>query len=184
MTGSATYIKTQISPTGAQQRLYKVEPPMTDEEGGEHAYVIVSAVYAFLVGPETYIFPATPDGDVTSFGELSGSLRGTLEHEEALAAAGYTVASPPPAPPLVSPNGFASAAAEEQTRISYVVMDPDYPTPLRYCGNHPELAHLIVEQDSPRRGVQLWVERWTYKVGTMATGWKWLPVSTERVEPA
>ncbi len=66
--------------------LYKCAPPL---EG--HEYVVVSAAFAMFDGPETYIFPADKDGEVIDWGELSGSLRGTLEHEDALQAAGYAI---------------------------------------------------------------------------------------------
>lgn len=52
-------------------------------------YVIVSAVVAMFSGPETYIFPADKYGNVLSWSELDGSLRGTLDHSVALARAGY-----------------------------------------------------------------------------------------------
>ena len=84
----------------ADARGYHCEPPMpwTDwqDEPACHReadYVIVSA--AVVCGnPETYIFPAemSPSGVViTSWGELSGSYRGGLDHERALNSAGYLV---------------------------------------------------------------------------------------------
>lgn len=46
-------------------------------------YVIVSATVAYS-GPETLIFPATPDGEIADWGEIGGG-RGYLDHEMALA---------------------------------------------------------------------------------------------------
>jgi hypothetical protein len=83
--------------------LYKLDPPMkltkydyeTFEEvaDGETALVIVSAATVMFSGPETYIFPATESGEVAGWSELTGSYRGGLSHEEALAGAGYVLAT-------------------------------------------------------------------------------------------
>lgn len=54
-------------------------------------YVVVSAVDVPLGGPETYIFPAEVGGQIKSWVELDGSFKGGLDHETALADAGYTV---------------------------------------------------------------------------------------------
>jgi len=75
------------------QRLYRMNPPLDGYEGyesGPHEYVVASAVCVFDE-PETYLFPADKDGNVTSWGELPGSLNGTLQHEDAIAEAGYEV---------------------------------------------------------------------------------------------
>ena len=40
---------------------------------------------------ETYIFPADEDGNVLDWGELEGSYRGGMDHEEALHNAGYEI---------------------------------------------------------------------------------------------
>ena len=85
----------EITGTRGNQKLYKLDPPMTvtdwdDENTIEvHEYVVVSATYAF--GPETYIFPADENGEVTSYSELDGSYQGGLNHEQALNNAGYEV---------------------------------------------------------------------------------------------
>ena len=79
--------------------LYRLSPPITytryDDECNERAlsteYVIVSAVIAFGDGPETYIFPASADGIIASWGELFGSFRGALDHARALRGAGYSL---------------------------------------------------------------------------------------------
>ena len=84
-------------------RWFRLDPPLkdvryswdSDEEPDEevlYEYVIVSAVNAMFSGPEAYIFPADDKGQIRSWGELEGSTRGTLSHEQALAEAGYEVA--------------------------------------------------------------------------------------------
>lgn len=82
-----------------RQLLYKLDPPLEwmgwgeDEEDQPQSteYVIVSAVDAPLSGPETYIFAADAEGNITDWGELEGSYRGGFDHEQALAGAGYEV---------------------------------------------------------------------------------------------
>ncbi len=66
--------------------LYRLSTPL---EG--HKFVIVSAANVYGTGSETYIFGATEDGEIASWSELEGSQRGTLEHEVALAGAGYSI---------------------------------------------------------------------------------------------
>lgn len=76
--------------------LYRTEPPLDGNE-----YVVVSAVDTSLrfaqpgtppsMQIETYIFAADADGIVAEYGELSGSMRGTLDHAEALGNAGYEI---------------------------------------------------------------------------------------------
>lgn len=93
---TAVFVKNVEQQTRGDQRVYQLDPPL---EG--HEFVVVSAVdtswiYAGLEMPpwggscETFIFPS--DGEeITDYGELEGSLKGTMSHEEALHAAGYTV---------------------------------------------------------------------------------------------
>ena len=69
---------------------HKTEPWPDSEKPKSYKYVIVSAVVAYS-GPETYIFPANAKGEVTDWVEMPGSYRGGLNHEAALANAGYTV---------------------------------------------------------------------------------------------
>lgn len=92
---TATLLKTQTSEASAEQRVYRLDPPHveTDWDGVErtHDTVVVSGVYALFSGPETYIFPGTADGEITDFGELAGSFRGSIDHEEALRGMGYEV---------------------------------------------------------------------------------------------
>jgi len=79
--------------------LYRTEPPLDGNE-----YVIVSAIDRALRGSiplgeprsmqiETYIFAANIQGESFIFSELSGSMKGTLDHAEALREAGYEVAA-------------------------------------------------------------------------------------------
>lgn len=90
---TATYIK-PVSNMRGDARLYRVDPPLDGNE-----YIAVSAVDMAAQFPginfqsweatETYIFPASEDGEVTAWGELPGSMKGTLDHAEALRDAGY-----------------------------------------------------------------------------------------------
>jgi hypothetical protein len=90
MAKKATFVK-NIEGWTADAKLYKVTPSVEHREGELTAYVIVSAAVVPFSGPETYIFPANEDGDVLNWGELDGSYRGGLDHEEALRGAGYEV---------------------------------------------------------------------------------------------
>lgn len=92
-TPTATRIRKNLPNYNGTAHLYRVDPPL---EGNE--YVIVSAVtlpfldlFPDMERDETYIFPATKDGGVADWGELDGSMKGTLDHAEALANAGYEV---------------------------------------------------------------------------------------------
>lgn len=84
-TATPTYINLPNFSGDAQH--FSLNEPL---DGAEH--VIVSAVDVFG-RPETYIFPADKDGNVTDWGELTGSFHGGLDHEEALRGAGYEVAA-------------------------------------------------------------------------------------------
>lgn len=80
-------------------RLFELSQPIeydkpwneTEPPAKKTCFVIVSATIAPFSGSETYIFPATKEGEVISWGELDGSYRGGLSHEEALMGAGYKV---------------------------------------------------------------------------------------------
>jgi hypothetical protein len=92
---NATFIKSLDGFRG-DARLYKLNPPLedrgySDDEIKKHEFVIVSAVNAMFSGPETYIFPATSDGEVVDYGELDGSFKGDQDHARALENAGYEV---------------------------------------------------------------------------------------------
>jgi hypothetical protein len=79
-----------------EAKLFRCEPPLEYEDYGDEQkqqteYVIVSAVNAMFTGPETYIFPANAEGEITDWSELDGSYRGGHGHAEALENAGYSV---------------------------------------------------------------------------------------------
>lgn len=84
--------------------LYQLDPPLTesswsdDDSPASHEYVIVSAVRLPILttmyggaSTKTYIFPATPEGEIAEWAELPGSMKNTLSHAEALSEAGYTI---------------------------------------------------------------------------------------------
>lgn len=96
---TATKVKSLTGYTG-DAALYKLNPPLelrdwADNKTAETEYVIVSATFAMFSGPETYIFPAADETSEkpSDWGELDGSYRGGLDHEEALRGAGYEVVS-------------------------------------------------------------------------------------------
>ena len=75
-------------------KLYKLDTPVEygwNEPHGTTDHVVVSAAVVAFSGPETYIFPASEAGYILDWGELSGSYRGGLDHQAALAGAGYEV---------------------------------------------------------------------------------------------
>lgn len=87
---TATLIKDKLEGFRGHAALYRLTPPIKDYE-----YVIASAVTTMQFGgdgPETYLFPATAEGEIVNFGELPGSMKGTLSHAEALLNAGYSLA--------------------------------------------------------------------------------------------
>lgn len=67
-------------------RLYRLSEPLDGRE-----YVIVSAVVAPFSGPETFIFPATVNGEAIDMIEMEGSFKGGLDHTRALRGAGYAI---------------------------------------------------------------------------------------------
>lgn len=92
MTGTATFIK-QVNGTG-DGKVFRLDPPLADYDGANPTeYVWVSAVTlpGFVGGTETYIFASNENGEVTDWLELPGSMKDTLDHAEALRAAGYEV---------------------------------------------------------------------------------------------
>jgi len=80
---TAKYIKTEISGSGAEQKLYELSEKVKEDDN-EFDHIIISAVTAPFSGPETYIFPANKEGEIIDYGELSGSYRGGLDHDTAL----------------------------------------------------------------------------------------------------
>ena len=98
MEKTATFIKNCRDFSG-DARLYKLSESMEykkpwdkdDPPAKKTKFVIVSATHVMLSGNETYIFPSNEDGKVIDWGELDGSYRGGLDHEEALRGAGFSV---------------------------------------------------------------------------------------------
>jgi hypothetical protein len=97
-TKTATLVKSDLPKFTGTAHLYRCDPPMADRQWDESAqpqefeYVVVSATNAMFSGPETYIFGANEQGEIIEWGELEGSYRGGLDHEEALRRAGYAAA--------------------------------------------------------------------------------------------
>lgn len=96
----ATYLGEPAHEMRGDARLYKLDPPMQyqddlDDEIMVIEYVVVSGAFAPFSGLETFIFPSDPKGNISDWGELPGSFQGFIDHEQALAGAGYQVALPP-----------------------------------------------------------------------------------------
>jgi hypothetical protein len=78
--------------------LYKVDPPMVNQPWYRgtpdkyYEFIVVSAADVPFSGPETYIFGADSEGNILDWGELGGSMRGTMKHGMSLSAAGYVIA--------------------------------------------------------------------------------------------
>jgi hypothetical protein len=99
----ATFVKHLKEGFQGDARLYRVEPPIEQEHWdfvkekrviSKYDYVVVSAAVVMGDGPETYIFGADEQGTVLCWNELEGSFRGELNHEKALAGAGFTITAP------------------------------------------------------------------------------------------
>ena len=97
---TATFVSRTTSPVGADQRLYRLTPPMRAKRWSDEAeeyvdvhyeHVVVSAVFSLFSGPETYVFGASADGEIVNLMEQDGSFEGGLDHAEALRRAGYEV---------------------------------------------------------------------------------------------
>ena len=56
----------------------------TEEVTAFADFVITSATNVPFSGPETYVFPASPEGEVLSWSELEGSFQGSRDHEKAI----------------------------------------------------------------------------------------------------
>lgn len=81
----AKQLKISFSPAAAEQRLWKLDPPFNGNE-----FVITSAVITSSE-PETLIFAADKSGKVTDWFELSGSIRGSLDHLTCISNLGYAI---------------------------------------------------------------------------------------------
>jgi hypothetical protein len=97
---TATLVKEWTHRLGVK-KTYRLSPPIRIEseccECGNVTYrnvdhVVVSACIVPEIGPETYIFEGTEDGQIKNWSEMAGSERGTLDHAEVLRGAGYEVA--------------------------------------------------------------------------------------------
>lgn len=100
MSKTATEVRKLSGFTG-DARLFRLSEPMgwsawdSDSESYVSSmtdHVIVSATTVMFSGPETYIFPASEAGEIVNWGKLDGSVKGCLDHAEALRGAGYEVA--------------------------------------------------------------------------------------------
>ena len=89
-TKTAKFLRRVNPDVRGDQQLYRVTPRL---EGYE--YVVASAVDLGglnpALGQEVYLFGSDEHGEVQSWGELTGSLKGTMRHEDALENAGYEV---------------------------------------------------------------------------------------------
>ena len=73
--------------------LYRMEPPLSGYSGeGPYAYVVSSAAADFGE-PETYLFGSDESGAILDWGELPGSMKGTLDHDAPIRNAGYQIAT-------------------------------------------------------------------------------------------
>ncbi len=87
----ATFVKNLEGFTG-EAALYELDEEIGYQEDydkpgkfeGHTKYIVVSATMAMCSGPETYVFPASEDGEVLDYGELRGSYRGGLDIDEAI----------------------------------------------------------------------------------------------------
>jgi hypothetical protein len=87
---TATFVRGELDGWRGDARLYRLSKPVRYEDGRTD-HVVVSAVNVAFSGPETYIFPAKPDGTAIDFGSMKGSFRGDLNHRRAIKNAGWTL---------------------------------------------------------------------------------------------
>lgn len=116
----------QAESARGEQQFFYLDPPMDitedswDDDSAVIAFapfVIVSAASVPFSGPETYIFPATFDGRIASYGELSGSYRGGLSIETALSNADYTVVHELPPAVAEQVAALQAVGASQQKEI-------------------------------------------------------------------
>lgn len=86
---TAEFVKEGRGNSHANWKLYKLSHPVATEswnaeQNAPFEYVCVSASNVPYSGPETYVFAADVDGNITDWGELDGSFRGALDFEQAL----------------------------------------------------------------------------------------------------
>lgn len=82
----ARLLKSNLRGFTGTAHLYKLRPSHERAK-----FVVVSQTNAMFTGAETYIFPANRKGEVTNWGELSGSVRGSYSPESVLESLGYTI---------------------------------------------------------------------------------------------
>ncbi len=88
---TAKLIKTLNDKHYKQQALYELSEPLKDfNEEKEFKFVVVSAINNEF-GIETYVFGADKDGNITDWGELPGSFKGSMDLVGALGEAGYAI---------------------------------------------------------------------------------------------
>lgn len=90
---TATFVKDLGKGTGSQ-KLWPLSEPVTAGYGEDNEtteYVVTSATIAMSSGPETYIFASDAEGEITNWGEMTGSFRGELDHEHAIENAGWEI---------------------------------------------------------------------------------------------
>ena len=98
---TATCVAKHIDGWRGHTKMYRLDPPATYQtytwffkrglRVKKTSYVIVSAIKDGPEGEETFIYPCDCYGNDKGPIEMRGSLRGTLDHEKVLLAAGYLV---------------------------------------------------------------------------------------------
>lgn len=122
MRKTATFIKMVYHSPKAVQSLYKLSEPLvhySDEESPAE-YVVVSALESPYGGgvPETFIFKANEEGEVTDWLEMNGSIKNTLSHKIALEKAGYDMICKPEDPEKL----------QARTRVKITCLECGYST--------------------------------------------------------
>lgn len=95
-----TITATRIGPVNPDNRgdqvLWKLSESVPSEwgDGPPTEFIVTSAIAAAFDhgGPECFIFPSDGSGNVTDWGEMPGSQRGTTDHETVIRAAGWGIA--------------------------------------------------------------------------------------------
>lgn len=71
-------------------KLYEVSPNISFGDNENTTFIVVSKIDNEF-GQETYIFPASEDGEIVDYCELDGSQKGDISHEDVLRDAGYEI---------------------------------------------------------------------------------------------
>lgn len=83
----ATFVKDLDKGSGTQ-KLWKLSEPyaVRDWDDSEKVTVehVVTSATTVLGTPETYVFPSDENGDIVEWGELPGSFKGALDHDQAI----------------------------------------------------------------------------------------------------